>query len=138
MAMPHATRRASGNPSSGKAPQTRVPRCEGPEAGRRAPVCPCTWSPLDLPSLCRSYLEGSLLASGALMGAEELARYFPDRNLALFVATWNMQGQKVCAPLPLRSSLGASRLRTICPASLTPGSPPEKPLGWKVPASPTA
>ncbi|XP_058380462.1 phosphatidylinositol polyphosphate 5-phosphatase type IV isoform X3 [Diceros bicornis minor] len=42
----------------------------------------------------RSYLEGSLLASGALMGAEELARYFPDRNMALYVATWNMQGQK--------------------------------------------
>ncbi|XP_058997060.1 phosphatidylinositol polyphosphate 5-phosphatase type IV isoform X3 [Mustela lutreola] len=42
----------------------------------------------------RSYLEGSLLASGALMGAEELARYFPDRSMALFVATWNMQGQK--------------------------------------------
>lgn len=44
---------------------------------------------------CRSYLEGSLLASGALLGADELARYFPDRNMALFVATWNMQGQKV-------------------------------------------
>lgn len=29
------------------------------------------------------------------MGAEELARYFPDRSVALFVATWNMQGQKV-------------------------------------------
>ncbi|XP_056668667.1 phosphatidylinositol polyphosphate 5-phosphatase type IV isoform X3 [Monodelphis domestica] len=42
----------------------------------------------------RSYMEGSLLASGALLGAEELARYFPDRNLGLFVATWNMQGQK--------------------------------------------
>ncbi|XP_012884824.1 PREDICTED: 72 kDa inositol polyphosphate 5-phosphatase [Dipodomys ordii] len=42
----------------------------------------------------RSYLEGSLLASGALLGADELARYFPDRNVALFVATWNMQGQK--------------------------------------------
>ncbi|XP_039714893.1 phosphatidylinositol polyphosphate 5-phosphatase type IV isoform X1 [Pteropus medius] len=42
----------------------------------------------------RSYLEGSLLASGALMGADELARYFPDRSVALFVATWNMQGQK--------------------------------------------
>ncbi|XP_054988348.1 phosphatidylinositol polyphosphate 5-phosphatase type IV [Sorex araneus] len=42
----------------------------------------------------RSYLQGSLLASGALMGADELARYFPDRNLALYVATWNMQGQK--------------------------------------------
>ncbi|XP_074250600.1 phosphatidylinositol polyphosphate 5-phosphatase type IV isoform X3 [Saimiri boliviensis] len=46
----------------------------------------------------RSYLEGSLLASGALLGAEELARYFPDRNVALFVATWNMQGQKELPP----------------------------------------
>lgn len=46
----------------------------------------------------RSYLEGSLLASGALMGAEELARYFPDRSMALFVATWNMQGQKELPP----------------------------------------
>lgn len=42
----------------------------------------------------RSYLEGSLLASGALLGAEELSRYFPDRNVGIFVATWNMQGQK--------------------------------------------
>ncbi|XP_073077728.1 phosphatidylinositol polyphosphate 5-phosphatase type IV isoform X3 [Manis javanica] len=50
----------------------------------------------------RSYLEGSLLASGALMGAEELARYFPDRNMALFVATWNMQGQKVALRPPRR------------------------------------
>ncbi|XP_028377840.1 phosphatidylinositol polyphosphate 5-phosphatase type IV [Phyllostomus discolor] len=46
----------------------------------------------------RSYLQGSLLASGALMGAEELARYFPDRSVALFVATWNMQGQKELPP----------------------------------------
>nr|XP_006120859.1 72 kDa inositol polyphosphate 5-phosphatase isoform X1 [Pelodiscus sinensis] len=42
----------------------------------------------------RSYLEGSLLASGALLGSEELSRYFPDRNIGIFVATWNMQGQK--------------------------------------------
>uniref|UniRef100_A0A8C8R8J6 Phosphatidylinositol polyphosphate 5-phosphatase type IV n=1 Tax=Pelusios castaneus TaxID=367368 RepID=A0A8C8R8J6_9SAUR len=42
----------------------------------------------------RSYLEGSLLASGALLGAEELSRYFPDRSIGIFVATWNMQGQK--------------------------------------------
>ncbi|NXY87852.1 INP5E phosphatase, partial [Alcedo cyanopectus] len=42
----------------------------------------------------RSYLEGSLLASGALLGAEELSRYFPDRSVGIFVATWNMQGQK--------------------------------------------
>lgn len=48
----------------------------------------------------RSYLQGSLLASGALMGADELARYFPDRNLALYVATWNMQGQKVSGLSP--------------------------------------
>uniref|UniRef100_A0A250Y3V1 Phosphatidylinositol polyphosphate 5-phosphatase type IV n=1 Tax=Castor canadensis TaxID=51338 RepID=A0A250Y3V1_CASCN len=46
----------------------------------------------------RSYMEGSLLASGALLGAEELARYFPDRNVVLFVATWNMQGQKELPP----------------------------------------
>ncbi|XP_037653382.1 phosphatidylinositol polyphosphate 5-phosphatase type IV [Choloepus didactylus] len=46
----------------------------------------------------RSYLEGSLLASGALLGADELARYFPDRNVAVFVATWNMQGQKELPP----------------------------------------
>ncbi|XP_061459685.1 phosphatidylinositol polyphosphate 5-phosphatase type IV [Rhineura floridana] len=42
----------------------------------------------------RSYLEGSLLASGALLGAEELNRYFPDRSIGIFIATWNMQGQK--------------------------------------------
>ncbi|XP_010607272.1 phosphatidylinositol polyphosphate 5-phosphatase type IV, partial [Fukomys damarensis] len=46
----------------------------------------------------RSYLEGSLLASGALLGADELAQYFPDRSMALFVATWNMQGQKELPP----------------------------------------
>ncbi|XP_077904859.1 phosphatidylinositol polyphosphate 5-phosphatase type IV isoform X2 [Ictidomys tridecemlineatus] len=46
----------------------------------------------------RSYLEGSLLASGALLGADELTQYFPDRNMALFVATWNMQGQKELPP----------------------------------------
>ncbi|XP_075690733.1 phosphatidylinositol polyphosphate 5-phosphatase type IV [Rhinoderma darwinii] len=42
----------------------------------------------------RSYLEGSLSASGALLGAEELDRYFPERLLRVFVATWNMQGRK--------------------------------------------
>ena len=34
------------------------------------------------------------------MGADELARYFPDRIVALFVATWNMQGQKVSGHRP--------------------------------------
>ncbi|XP_043914454.1 phosphatidylinositol polyphosphate 5-phosphatase type IV isoform X2 [Protopterus annectens] len=42
----------------------------------------------------RSYLKGSLLSSGALMGAEELDRYFPDRRIGIYVATWNMQGTK--------------------------------------------
>ncbi|XP_075041851.1 phosphatidylinositol polyphosphate 5-phosphatase type IV [Mixophyes fleayi] len=42
----------------------------------------------------RSYLEGSLLATGALLGAEELVRYFPDRKLRISIATWNMQGRK--------------------------------------------
>lgn len=60
-----------------------------------APEAPVTEVSSSLVSFCRSYLEGSLMASGALLGADELARYFPDRNMALFVATWNMQGQKV-------------------------------------------
>ncbi|XP_078406333.1 phosphatidylinositol polyphosphate 5-phosphatase type IV [Cetorhinus maximus] len=43
----------------------------------------------------RSYLEGSLLASGALLGASELDRHFPDRRVRVFITTWNMQGQKL-------------------------------------------
>lgn len=43
----------------------------------------------------RSFLEGSLLGTGALLGAEELDRYFPDRSVGIYVATWNMQGEKV-------------------------------------------
>ncbi|NXP48525.1 INP5E phosphatase, partial [Heliornis fulica] len=42
----------------------------------------------------RGYLQSSLMARGALLGAEELNRCFPDRNIGIFVATWNMQGQK--------------------------------------------
>ncbi|KAM8760583.1 phosphatidylinositol polyphosphate 5-phosphatase type IV isoform 1-T3 [Acanthopagrus schlegelii] len=42
----------------------------------------------------RSFLEGSVLGSGALLGAEELDRYFPDRRVGIYVATWNMQGEK--------------------------------------------
>ncbi|XP_067084076.1 phosphatidylinositol polyphosphate 5-phosphatase type IV [Osmerus mordax] len=42
----------------------------------------------------RSFLEGSVLGNGALLGAEELDRYFPDRTLGIYVATWNMQGEK--------------------------------------------
>uniref|UniRef100_UPI0037E773CB phosphatidylinositol polyphosphate 5-phosphatase type IV n=1 Tax=Semicossyphus pulcher TaxID=241346 RepID=UPI0037E773CB len=42
----------------------------------------------------RSFLEGSVLGNGALLGAEELDRYFPDRRLGIYIATWNMQGEK--------------------------------------------
>ncbi|XP_038558339.1 phosphatidylinositol polyphosphate 5-phosphatase type IV [Micropterus salmoides] len=42
----------------------------------------------------RSFLEGSLLGSGALLGAEELDRYFPERRVGIYIATWNMQGEK--------------------------------------------
>ncbi|KAM4616585.1 phosphatidylinositol polyphosphate 5-phosphatase type IV [Polymixia lowei] len=42
----------------------------------------------------RSFLEGSVLGNGALLGAEELDRYFPDRRMGVFIATWNMQGEK--------------------------------------------
>lgn len=42
----------------------------------------------------RSFLEGSVLGNGALLGAEELDRYFPERRLGIYIATWNMQGQK--------------------------------------------
>ncbi|XP_072908418.1 phosphatidylinositol polyphosphate 5-phosphatase type IV isoform X1 [Hemitrygon akajei] len=42
----------------------------------------------------RSYLDGSLLTNGGLLGAGELDRYFPDRRIRVFVATWNMQGRK--------------------------------------------
>ncbi|XP_066466794.1 phosphatidylinositol polyphosphate 5-phosphatase type IV isoform X2 [Tiliqua scincoides] len=51
-------------------------------------------APIRVRDVRNSYLEGSLLASGALLGAEELTRYFPDRSIGIFVATWNMQGQK--------------------------------------------
>lgn len=64
-------------------------------------------------SVCRSYLEGSLLANGALLGAEELSRYFPDRNIGIFVATWNMQGQKVCARQSSRVLLAVVELPHI-------------------------
>lgn len=42
----------------------------------------------------RSFLEGSVLGHGALLGAEELDRYFPERRVGVYVATWNMQGEK--------------------------------------------
>lgn len=36
-----------------------------------------------------------MLGSGALLGAEELDRYFPDRRVGVYIVTWNMQGEKV-------------------------------------------
>ncbi|RVE67799.1 hypothetical protein OJAV_G00085310 [Oryzias javanicus] len=42
----------------------------------------------------RSFLEGSVLGSSALLGAEELDRYFPNRTLGIYVVTWNMQGER--------------------------------------------
>lgn len=42
----------------------------------------------------RSFLEGSVLGNGALLGADELDRYFPERRLGIYIATWNMQGEK--------------------------------------------
>uniref|UniRef100_A0A3B3Z990 Inositol polyphosphate-related phosphatase domain-containing protein n=1 Tax=Periophthalmus magnuspinnatus TaxID=409849 RepID=A0A3B3Z990_9GOBI len=42
----------------------------------------------------RSFLEGSVLGNGALLGAEELERYFPERRLGIYISTWNMQGEK--------------------------------------------
>ncbi|XP_023663630.1 phosphatidylinositol polyphosphate 5-phosphatase type IV [Paramormyrops kingsleyae] len=42
----------------------------------------------------RSFLEGSVLGHGALLGADELDRYFPERRLGIYIVTWNMQGEK--------------------------------------------
>ena len=89
-------------PALGGAPGPRDVSCSQPLFGSV-----CCDPQLNLARLCRSYLEGSLLASGALMGADELARYFPDRNMALFVATWNMQGQKVSRRRPHMGQGGA-------------------------------
>lgn len=82
-------------------PKRHACPCSGPLLGASARTLCSAGAPLH-----RSYLEGSLLASGALMGAEELARYFPDRSVALYVATWNMQGQKVSRWPPIRHEVG--------------------------------
>ncbi|KAJ8260526.1 hypothetical protein COCON_G00162490 [Conger conger] len=42
----------------------------------------------------RSFLEGSVLGHGALLGAGELDRYFPERRVGVYIVTWNMQGAK--------------------------------------------
>lgn len=38
---------------------------------------------------------GSINNNSALLGAEELDRYFPDRKLHIFVGSWNMAEMKV-------------------------------------------
>lgn len=40
----------------------------------------------------RNYLYGRL-ASHSLLGAAELEHVFPDREVKIFVGTWNMNGQ---------------------------------------------
>ena len=40
----------------------------------------------------RSYLCGSV-GPTSLLGVEELDKYFPDRNVRVFVGSWNMNGQ---------------------------------------------
>ena len=40
----------------------------------------------------RSYLCGSV-GPTSLLGSEELEKYFPDRNVRIFVGSWNMNGQ---------------------------------------------
>ena len=40
----------------------------------------------------RSYLCGSV-GPTSMLGAEELEKYFPDRNVRVFVGSWNMNGQ---------------------------------------------
>uniref|UniRef100_A0A8D3DVT9 Phosphatidylinositol polyphosphate 5-phosphatase type IV n=1 Tax=Scophthalmus maximus TaxID=52904 RepID=A0A8D3DVT9_SCOMX len=42
----------------------------------------------------RSFLEGSVMGSGAMLGAMELDRHFPDRRVGIYIATWNMQGER--------------------------------------------
>lgn len=59
--------------------------------------------------LVRSFLEGSLLGSGALLGADELDRYFPERRVGIYVATWNMQGEKVRAGHAATPSVGLTK-----------------------------
>lgn len=37
-------------------------------------------------------MVGNVSGKGSLLGEEELNRYFPDRKVNVFVATWNMNG----------------------------------------------
>lgn len=42
----------------------------------------------------RSYMDSNLLAGGSLLGASELQRYFPNKMIQVYIATWNTQGKK--------------------------------------------
>ncbi|KAL3244526.1 hypothetical protein MRX96_002285 [Rhipicephalus microplus] len=62
----------------------------------------CSEFPPDEPSILpkistkdarlRRYLVGNISGKGSLLGEEELNRYFSDRKVNVFVATWNMNG----------------------------------------------
>lgn len=54
-----------------------------------------------------------MLGGGALLGSEELDRYFPDRKVGVYITTWNMQGEKV----DLESDLSSLSFQ-ILPAKL--------------------
>ncbi|XP_012576630.1 PREDICTED: 72 kDa inositol polyphosphate 5-phosphatase [Condylura cristata] len=73
-------------PAPEKKPSARAQglvKCESPAT--------TLWAQSELPDFGGNVL---LAPAAPALGAEELARYFPDRSLALYVATWNMQGQK--------------------------------------------
>ncbi|XP_038063853.1 phosphatidylinositol 4,5-bisphosphate 5-phosphatase A-like [Patiria miniata] len=43
----------------------------------------------------KTYLTGGASTSGSLLSKEELERFFPDRKVKIFIATWNMCEGKV-------------------------------------------
>ncbi|XP_072015729.1 uncharacterized protein [Amphiura filiformis] len=43
----------------------------------------------------RSFLSGGMRNTGSLLGRDELERFFPDRKLHIFMATWNMCELKI-------------------------------------------
>lgn len=82
----------------------------------------------------RSFLEGSLLGGGALLGSEELDRYFPDRKVGVYITTWNMQGEKVAVesdPVACHSKCFLP-LKLLWPSgpSWQPGRPPPSNRLW--------
>nr|XP_006825778.1 PREDICTED: 72 kDa inositol polyphosphate 5-phosphatase-like [Saccoglossus kowalevskii] len=43
----------------------------------------------------KSYLVGGVKNTGSLLGTDELEKYFPERQVKIFVSTWNMHGEKL-------------------------------------------